>query len=75
MAYTGEQMNDLLIPEKKKISTQVSVYTQLQNLYLTLDELKDWCKVSLWSSILPSQLVTFIYFAEKQMFLLLALEL
>lgn len=31
MAYTGEQMNDLLIPEEKKISTQASVCVQLQN--------------------------------------------
>lgn len=31
MAYTGEQINDLLIPEEKKISTQASVCAQLQN--------------------------------------------
>lgn len=31
IACTGEQINDFLIPEKKKISTQVSVYVQLQN--------------------------------------------
>lgn len=30
-AYTGDQINYLRTPEKKKISTQASVYVQLQN--------------------------------------------